>query len=127
MTAADGVAATVARLRAAVEAAGLRVFGHVDHAANADELGLVLRPTQFLVFGHPRAGTALMLDRQTAGLDVPVRALVWEDESGATRLTFNDAWWIAERHGLGPASTATVNAVAEGMSGLAALLAPQRR
>lgn len=115
-----GFTETVARLRAAVESAGLVIFEHLDHAANAKAVGTSLRPTQLLVFGHPRAGTVLMADRQTAGLDLPMRALVWEDEAGTTRLTFNDAGWIASRHDLGAASADTVSAIAEGMLALAA-------
>lgn len=115
---------TVARLRVAIEGAGLRVFEHIDHAANAAEVGTALRPTQLLVFGHPRAGTILMADQQTAGLDLPMRVLIWEDERGRTRMTFNDAAWIVRRHGVGAAAQATVRAIAEGMATLTAAVSP---
>ncbi|MET9262938.1 DUF302 domain-containing protein [Amycolatopsis sp. NPDC004079] len=106
---------TIDRLEAAVAEAGLLVFARIDHAANA---GTALRPTELLIFGHPRGGTPLMLDRQTSGLDLPMKALAWEDSSGRTWLTYNDAEWLAERHGLGPGSVAAVEAVSAGMAGL---------
>jgi uncharacterized protein (DUF302 family) len=79
-----------------------------------------LRPTCLLIFGHPRGGTPLMQERQTAGIDLPVKALAWEDESGKVWLTYNDAIWLADRHGLGPASEAAVAAVNTGMAAMAA-------
>jgi uncharacterized protein (DUF302 family) len=78
-----------------------------------------LRPTELIIFGHPRGGTSLMIDRQTAGIDLPVKALAWEDAEGKVWLTNNDARWLAERHGLGPQSTAAVDAIAAGLSMLA--------
>jgi len=113
------VAETIDRLARAAEDAGLRVFVRVDHAAGAAEVGLELRPTQLLVFGNPRGGTPLMLDRQTAGIDLPVRALAWEDEEGRVWLTYNDAEWIAERHRLGRISAPAVAAMNAGLALLA--------
>jgi uncharacterized protein (DUF302 family) len=59
-----------------------------------------LRPTELLIFGHPKGGTPLMQDKQTAGIDLPLKALAWEDADGKVWLTFNTASWVAERHGL---------------------------
>lgn len=99
---------TIDRLRDAVAAAGLQVFARVDHAAGAREAGLELRPTELLVFGNARGGTPLMQDTQTAGIDLPLKALAWADEDGQTWLSYNDPGWIAGRHGLGESSAAAV-------------------
>ena len=84
--------------------AGLLVFARIDHGANASEIGAPLRPTELLIFGNPKGGTPLMQDRQISGIDLPVKALAWEDGEGIVWLSCNDAHWIAERHGLGEAS-----------------------
>jgi uncharacterized protein (DUF302 family) len=110
---------TIDRLADAATAAGLRIFLRLDHAAGATEVGMPLRPTQLLLFGNPRGGTPLMQDRQTAGIDLPFKALAWTDESGQTWLSYNDPGWIAERHGLGEASAGAVRAMREGMGKLA--------
>jgi uncharacterized protein (DUF302 family) len=110
---------TIDRLADAATAAGLRIFARLDHAAGASEVGLQLRPTQLLLFGHPRGGTPLMQDQQTAGIDLPFKALAWTDETGQTWLSYNDPDWIAERHGLGEASASAVRAMSEGMGQLA--------
>ena len=94
---------TLDQLTAAVTSAGLLVFARINHARNAEEVGLELRPTELLIFGHPKGGTPLMQDKQTAGIDLPVKALVWEDEEGTVWLTYNEVAWIAQRHGIQPA------------------------
>ena len=108
------VSETIDRLAASAEAAGMRVFARIDHAAGAAEVGMRLRPTELLLFGHPRGGTPLMLDGQTAGIDLPLRALAWEDAGGRVWLTTNDPSWVAARHGLGEASAAAVAAITAG-------------
>lgn len=113
------VSETIDRLAAAAEGAGMLVFARVDHAKNATEVGMELRPTELLVYGHPRGGTPLMLDRQSAGIDLPVKALAWEDEHGRVWLTYNSAEWLAARHGLGAPSAAAVAAIGAGMAALA--------
>jgi uncharacterized protein (DUF302 family) len=109
------VAETLDRLAETVARAGFRVFARVDHAAGAHEVGASLRPTELLIFGHPKGGTPLMQDQQSAGIDLPLKALAWEDEQGGVWLSYNDPHWIAERHGLGDASREAVNAMAAGM------------
>ena len=94
---------TIDRLVAKVKSVGLHVFARVDHAAGAKQANFDLRPTELLLFGNPRGGTPLMLDKQSAGIDLPVKALAWEDAGGKVWLTYNDAAWIAERHGLAEA------------------------
>ena len=107
---------TVERLVAFVTSHGLVVFARIDHADGAAKAGLPLRPTELMIFGHPKGGTPLMQDRQTAGIDLPVKALAWEDADGKVWLTRNDAAWIAQRHGLGPASAEAVKAMAAGLA-----------
>ncbi|MER9682380.1 DUF302 domain-containing protein [Mesorhizobium sp. M0184] len=110
-----GVAETIDRLVGTVERAGLLVFARIDHAAGARSVEASLRPTQLLIFGNPKGGTPLMQDRQLVGIDLPVKALAWEDEQGKVWLSYNDAHWLAERHGLGDASRNAVAAIAAGM------------
>ncbi|GGZ17839.1 DUF302 domain-containing protein [Streptomyces nitrosporeus] len=93
--------ATVERLCAAVTTAGYHVFSRVDHAANAAHAGITLRPTELILFGDPRVGTELMLDQQRAGLDLPSKILVWQDEQDKVWLTYSTAAWLIQRHGLG--------------------------
>ena len=110
---------TLDRLAAAVAAAGLQVFARIDHAAGAADAGLDLRPTQLLVFGQARGGTPLMQQAQTAGIDLPLKALAWTDADGQTWLSYNDPAWIAHRHQLGPASTPAVQALTGALARLA--------
>jgi uncharacterized protein (DUF302 family) len=113
------VAATVERLERAITAAGLVVFARVDHARNAHELDLALRPTFLLIFGNPRGGTQLMQENQVAGLDLPLKFLVWEDEDGRAWVTYTEVGWIARRHGLSPATAGVVTATASAVERLA--------
>ena len=118
-----GVAETIDRLVETVISAGLRVFARIDHAAGAHEVGATLRPTELLIFGHPKGGTPLMQDRQLAGIDLPIKALAWEDEQGKVWLSYNDAHWLAERHDLSDASRDAVAAIAAGMQKVVAAAA----
>ena len=112
--------ATIDRLVDAVGVAGLLVFSRIDHAKGAADVGAFLRPTQLLVFGHPRGGTPLMQERQTAGIDLPLKALAWEDENGRVWLTYDTGQWISTRHGLGEQSSTAVAAIDAGLAKLAA-------
>ena len=107
---------TIDRLVEKVTSLGLNVFARVDHAAGAAQVGMPLRPTELLIFGNPKGGTPLMLDQQTAGIDLPIKALAYEDADGKVWLVYNDAQWIAARHGLGAASADAVKAIAAGMA-----------
>src|SRR6266446_1491967 len=89
---------TMDRLEAEVKAKGLTVFARIDHAAGAAEVGLSLRPTELLIFGNAKGGTPLMQSMQTIGIDLPLKALVWQDGSGRTWLSYNDPGWLAKRH-----------------------------
>src|SRR5262249_15737342 len=102
---------TMNRLEAEVKAKGMTVFARVDHAVGAAEVGLSLRPTGVLISGNAKAGTPLMQAEQAIGIDLPLKALVWQDSSGATWLSYNDPSWLAKRHGLGREVEATVSAM----------------
>src|ERR1700737_1595901 len=114
-----GPEATMKRLEAEVKARGLTVFARVDHAAGAAAVNLPLRPTDFLIFGNAKGGTPLMQSVQTIGIDLPLKVLVWQDESGTTWLSYNDPAFLAHRHrpgeqakAAGAAITAALNAIA---------------
>src|SRR6204780_3391637 len=92
---------TMDRLLAALAKRNMTVFARIDHAAGAASAGLSLRPTEVVIFGNPKGGTALMQDRQRAGLDLPLKALVWEDAAGKTFVTYNDPAAMARRFSLG--------------------------
>jgi uncharacterized protein (DUF302 family) len=109
---------TIDRICGIVESRGLKVFARIDHAKNAEGVGLQLRPTELVIFGDPKVGTLVIQDKQSAGIDLPVKMLAWEDASGKVWLTYNSAEWIAERHGLSPQSDATIKAIADAMSRL---------
>ena len=102
---------TMNRFEAEVRARGLAVFAHIDHAAGAAGAGLSLRPTDLLIFGNAKGGTPLMQSVQTIGIDLPLKALVWQDASGTTWLSYNDPAWLARRHGLTDEAKAAVDAI----------------
>jgi uncharacterized protein (DUF302 family) len=91
---------TMDRLEAEIRVQGMTVFGRIDHAAGAAEAGFELRPTELIIFGNARGGTPLMQPAQTVGIDLPLKALVWEDASGTTWLSYNEPGWIAQRHNI---------------------------
>lgn len=91
---------TMDRLEALVKERGLIVFNRIDHSAGAAKIGKTLRPTELLIFGNPTGGTPLMECEQTAGIDLPLKALVWEDSAGQVWLGYNDPAFLAQRHGV---------------------------
>jgi uncharacterized protein (DUF302 family) len=110
---------TMTRLEAAVKAKGMTVFARIDHAAGASAAGLSLRPAEVLIFGNAKGGTPLMQAVQTIAIDLPLKALVWQDASGDTWISWNDPAWLAARHGVVGAEavigklTSVLNEVAE--------------
>ena len=96
-----GAKETMDRLEAALRASGVSIFARIDHAAGAAKVGENLRPTELLIFGNPKAGTPLMQAQQSIGIDLPLKALVWQDAMGTVRLSYDDPRWLAQRHGLG--------------------------
>ena len=116
---AHGAKETMDRLEAEVKAKDLTVFARIDHAAGAKEVGMPLRPTELLIFGNAKGGTPLMQALQTTGIDLPLKALVWEDPGGKTWLSYNEPAWIAARHG----DAASVSEVTGRPAGVLAALA----
>jgi uncharacterized protein (DUF302 family) len=103
---------TVERLAAEIKARHITVFARIDHQAEAAAVGLTLQPTEVVIFGNANSGTPLMEAGQTAAIDLPLKALVWQEASGKTWVSYNDPQWIAKRHGLGRESQKTVTAMA---------------
>ncbi|HJY53382.1 MAG TPA: DUF302 domain-containing protein [Candidatus Udaeobacter sp.] len=91
---------TMDRLEAEIRANGMEVFARIDHAAGAAKVGLTLAPTELIIFGNARGGTPLMQSVQTVGIDLPLKALVWQNTSGKTWLSYKEPNWIARRHGI---------------------------
>jgi len=108
---------TMDRLQAEIRAKGMTVFARIDHAAGAAEEGLTLRPTELIIFGNARGGTPLMESVQTVGIDLPLKALVWEDAGGETWLSYNEPSWIAQRHNVANAEP-VVSKMAAGLSAI---------
>ena len=90
---------TMNKLEDIVKQRGLNVFARIDHSAGAARIGKTLRATELLIFGNPQGGTPLMECAQTAGIDLPLKALVWEDASNQVWLGYNDPAFLAQRHG----------------------------
>lgn len=110
---------TMSRLEAEIRAKGLTVFAHIDHAAGAAEIGLQLRPTDLIIFGNAKGGTPLMQSVQTIGIDLPLKALVWQDASGDTWLSYDDPAWLAKRHGADQKVQPTIEALSAALGALA--------
>ena len=94
------VAETVRRIETAITAKGMQIFARIDHGGEAKKVGLAMRPTELLIFGNPKGGTALMVAKPTAAIDLPMKALAWEDEDGKVWLTYNHPELLHERHGV---------------------------
>ena len=90
---------TMDRLEVVLKEKGMTILARVDHAAGAARVGKQLRPTEVLIFGNPQGGTPFMECSQTVGIDLPLKALVWEDGSGQVWLGYNDPAYVAGRHG----------------------------
>jgi uncharacterized protein (DUF302 family) len=111
---------TMDRLEGEVKAKGLTVFARVDHAAGAQAVGLKLRPTELLIFGNAKGGTPLMAVDQRIGIDLPLKALVYQDENDKVQLTYIDPAWLARRYGLSAAVAPNVEALSKALGSLAA-------
>lgn len=109
---------TLDRLEAAAKGRGLNVFLRLDHSVGAQKIGKTLRPTELLVFGNPQGGTPLMECAQTAGIDLPLKALAWQDAEGQVWLGYNDPRFLAARHAAG--ECAVVPNLGKALAGLAA-------
>jgi uncharacterized protein (DUF302 family) len=96
------ITATSVRLIEAIEAVGAKVFAMIDQAAEADSVGLTLRPTKLLIFGNPAGGTPLMGAVPSIAVDLPLKLLVWSDDLDAVWVSYVEAEWLADRHGVPP-------------------------
>ena len=110
---------TMDRLAAEVKSKGLTVFARVDHTAGAADVGMKLRPTELLIFGNAKGGTPLMQAEQSVGIDLPLKALVYQDAAGKVWLAYDNPSWIAQRHGLGAGVAATVQALTKALDAFA--------
>lgn len=117
---AHDVARTTERLVALIERHGLRVFAQIDFARDAAAAGLALRAERLVIFGNPKGGTPLLAAAPSVGLDLPLKALIWEDADGATWLAHNDSAYIVQRHAV-PAE------LSKNIEGAAALIAEAAR
>lgn len=94
------VTETISRLETALLKKGMTIFKRIDHSAGASKAGLSLRPTELLIFGNPKVGTPLMLCSQTAAIDLPQKALAYEDENNEVWLAYNNPAYMAKRHNI---------------------------
>jgi uncharacterized protein (DUF302 family) len=91
---------TVNRLESVLAERGVRLFALVDHSGEAEKAGMKMRPTKLVIFGNPKAGTPLMVAAPTLAIDLPLKALVWEDEGGKVWVTYNSPEYLQQRHGV---------------------------
>ena len=123
MTSHKSPAETIARLRAEIQSRALTIFAEIDHAAGAEAVGLTLRPLFLIIFGAAKGGTPLMQSAATAGIDLPLKILVWQDAEGETQVSYNDPIWLAKRHGVGDDVKASVQAMSAMLSAVVAAAA----
>jgi len=102
---------TIDRIERAITAKGMQIFARINHGAEAKKVGLDMKPTELLIFGNPKGGTALMVARPTAAIDLPMKALAWEDKDGKVWLTYNAPELLKERHGVPAELTARLEPV----------------
>lgn len=105
------VATTAQRLEDLLGQHGIHVFARIDFSGDAARAGLTMRPEQLFIFGNPKAGTPLMQAEPTAGLDLPLKALIWEDPQGRAWIAYNDPQYVLRRHGLPAALSTNIAAV----------------
>lgn len=110
---------TADRFVAAAKEKGLTIFSRIDHASGAKAAGLDLPPTELVVFGSPKVGTALMKCDRAVGIDLPLKALIWQEDDGDVLLAYNDTAWMGSRHDLGDCG-AVLTKVSGVLAGLAA-------
>jgi uncharacterized protein (DUF302 family) len=91
---------TVTRLESVLGERGVRVFALIDHSGEAEKVGLKMRPTKLVIFGNPKGGTPVMVAAPTIAIDLPLKALVWEDESGKVWVSYNSPEYLQQRHGV---------------------------
>ncbi|OED39648.1 hypothetical protein AB833_14730 [Chromatiales bacterium (ex Bugula neritina AB1)] len=97
---AHSVKDTADKLEKVLESKGMNVFGRVNHAKGAEKAGMQLQPTELVIFGNPKVGTPLMKCARTVAIDLPQKALIWQDDAGKVWFSYNDPAYLAERHGM---------------------------
>ena len=95
-----GVVETIDRLESILAKKGITVFARIDHAAGAEKIGSNLTATQLLIFGNPKLGTPLLQQQRTIAIDLPLKAIAWEDTHGKVWLGYNDPDYISQRHNI---------------------------
>ena len=95
-----GVKATADKLVRELQSKGVTIFERINHAAGAKKVGIEMRPMELVIFGNPKAGTPLIMCQRTVAIDLPQKALIWEDSQGQTWLGYNDQAYLALRHGM---------------------------
>lgn len=94
------VSETLKKLDSVLQSRGLVVFARIDHSGEAEKVGIKMHPTQLIIFGSPKGGTPLMVASPTLAIDLPLKALVWEDAGGKVWLSYNTAEYLKERHNI---------------------------
>jgi uncharacterized protein (DUF302 family) len=102
---------TMEAIKGILAAKQIRLFAEVDHSGEAEKVGMKMRPTKLLIFGNPKAGTALMLAAPSSAIDLPLKILVSEDEDCRVWMSYNDAKYLQQRHGLPTELLSTIAAV----------------
>jgi uncharacterized protein (DUF302 family) len=105
------VSDTIDRIEKAVTDKGMKIFARIDHGGEAKRAGLEMKPTELLIFGDPKGGTALMVAKPTAAIDLPMKALAWEDQDGKVWLTYNSSELLHDRHGVPRELTSKIDLV----------------
>jgi uncharacterized protein (DUF302 family) len=91
---------TLARLETIVQAKGLTILARIDHSGDAAKAGLKMQPTKLLIFGNAKSGTPLMVASPSVAIDLPLKALVWQDNDGKVWLSYNNPDYLKGRHGI---------------------------
>jgi uncharacterized protein (DUF302 family) len=91
---------TLKHLETLLEAKGIMIFARIDHSGEAAKVGMEMHPTKLLIFGSPKGGTPVMLAAPTSAIDLPLKALVWEDDHGKVWISSNDPAYLQQRHGI---------------------------
>lgn len=99
---------TLEKLGAVLQSLGIPILARIDHSGGAAAMGLSMKPTKLVIFGNAKAGTPLMLAAPTLALDLPLKALVWEDADGKVWVSYNTPQYLQERHGFPEALMANI-------------------
>jgi uncharacterized protein (DUF302 family) len=91
---------TLRRLESVLADRGVKVFAVIDHSGEAEKVGMKMRPTKVVIFGNPKSGTPLMVAAPTLAIDLPLKALIWEDEGGKVWVSYNSPEYLQQRHGV---------------------------